>query len=58
MQNSNNICYIDTDGIKITSKLPSHQVGPELGKMKLEGIIIIIPESSSEINTTPNIDFT
>jgi hypothetical protein len=37
MENSNNICYIDTDGIKITSELPSHQVGPKLGQMKWEG---------------------
>lgn len=36
MKNSDNICCIDTDGIKITSELPSYQVGKELGKMKLE----------------------
>lgn len=36
MKNSDNICCIDTDGIKITSDLPEHQVGKELGKMKLE----------------------
>lgn len=35
MNNSDNICAIDTDGIKITSVLPP--LGPELGQMKFEG---------------------
>lgn len=37
MSNSDNICAIDTDGIKITSVLPPSQVGKELGEMKFEG---------------------
>ena len=37
MSNSDNICAIDTDGIKITSVLPASQVGKELGQMKFEG---------------------
>src|SRR5690606_4385842 len=31
------IVYIDTDGIKMTNKLPSREIGKEIGKMKLEG---------------------
>jgi len=37
--NSNSICSIDTDGIKITVELPSSYVDQkEIGKFKLEGI--------------------
>ena len=34
---ADDICYIDTDGIKITKKLPDKEVGKELGQMKYEG---------------------
>ena len=37
ISNSENICAIDTDGIKISSELPPHQIGKDLGKMKFEG---------------------
>lgn len=36
VKNSDNICCIDTDGIKVTCDLPAHQVGSDLGLMKLE----------------------
>lgn len=36
-ENAEDICYIDTDGIKLTKMLNPRDVGPELGKMKFEG---------------------
>jgi hypothetical protein len=37
MKYSEQICSIDTDGIKLTCKLDDSMVGKELGKMKHEG---------------------
>jgi hypothetical protein len=37
MKYSQQICSIDTDGIKVTCDLDDDMVGPELGKMKFEG---------------------
>lgn len=37
VKNQEDICYIDTDGIKLTKMLHSREIGPELGKMKFEG---------------------
>lgn len=56
MDNPDRILYIDTDGIKITKKLPEDQVGPELGKMKYEGyfdyFISIAPKVYGGISKT------
>lgn len=55
MSNSDNICAIDTDGIKITSTLPAHQVGKELGQMKFEGqykqAVFIAPKVYGGVDT-------
>ncbi len=32
-----NLCYVDTDGIKVTCELSPSEVGPGLGQMKDEG---------------------
>jgi hypothetical protein len=37
MKYSDDICYIDTDGIKVCCELSSNEIGPELGMMKFEG---------------------
>jgi hypothetical protein len=37
MNNSDDICAIDTDGIKLTTELDPSLIGSELGKMKDEG---------------------
>ncbi len=34
---ADDVCYIDTDGIKVTCDLDSSEVGPGLGQMKDEG---------------------
>ena len=37
IENADNICCIDTDGIKVTKPLDSTAIGPGLGAMKYEG---------------------
>ena len=49
------LCYIDTDGIKVICKLDKNYIGPELGKMKHEGsfseAVFLAPKVYGEIDS-------
>ena len=55
MKYSNNICYIDTDGIKVNCELSSQYVGNKLGQMKFEGnftqAVFIAPKVYGGVNS-------
>lgn len=58
MHHTNDICAIDTDGIKVTSKLADSYIGPELGLMKYEGMfkeaVFIAPKVYGGIEENDN----